>query len=153
MDFPPPSTPNIIPWSLSSPLYHVCFRIFPASCLSTNHKNFTFSLVEISSLKNLEDFLMGDSLCLKLFSVYFQQPECTEYVTKLLRPLLAQILEFDTETAEIGSLRSLFKNSLSTNSLGGSQKGSQVSLSSIGSSNMSLPDPEGFWPFHFCSKI
>lgn len=76
---------------------------------------------EISSLKNLDDFLMGDSITLKVVSIFFQRSESTEYLRKLLTPILSELLDqdsFPTDPEQApSSLRTMFKRNNSSESL------------------------------------
>lgn len=76
---------------------------------------------EISSLKNLDDFLMGDSITLKVVSIFFQRSESTEYLRKLLTPILSELLgqdSFPTDPEQApSSLRTMFKRNNSSESL------------------------------------
>ena len=75
---------------------------------------------------------MGDSITLKVVSVFFHRPDSTEYLRKTLTPLLSDLLQQDLFVTEgESSLRSMFKRSNSNESLPSSVLSKQSSQSYV----------------------
>lgn len=107
---------------------------------------------EISSLKNLDDFLMGDSITLKVVSIFFQRSESMEYLRKLLTPVLADLLHQDSFPTEHVSeppitLKTMFKRNNSNESLPSIASKQSTSNPSLGSSGASIISTEDGIPF------